>query len=120
LLSGIDPTRRVSILICAFTNLVFWAILGQLYFLLQWQIPAGLKSALIATGMPLRIVFAAIIGMAASTITLTIVASAQNRSIERGIQNYLERIAPLAALYLAFDGLGLIYVIVRNLAGWLR
>jgi len=104
--------------IALMSNLVLltglWAMISQLYFMLEVSVPGPVIEYLVDLNHPVRFLY--MISLVAVGVTITIPTYMILRS-NRFLQMYrglLERLSLLTLFYLFFDVIGLVIVIVRN------
>ena len=110
-----EENKRIAFLSLLVFIVAFWAILGQLHFLLGIGIPSAFTSFLISNGHPLRWLYAGLLAIVSLMVIVLVYLFIRSDSVYKSIYNFIERLAVLSAIYLVFDGIGLIIVIIRNL-----
>jgi hypothetical protein len=96
--------------------LPIWDILSQVYRHTDHGTPGFLVNWLFSTGHPLRYAYLLAGSMVLAVIALTsavIWLVSFNHKVLGGMQNFLERIATLSAIYLVLDLVGVVIVIIR-------
>lgn len=107
--------RRIALLSVLALILAFWAIEGQAYFIWGSYVPEQILRYVAASEHPLRILYAGVLLTVVSTITIPIYLALKSDRFLRLIHGFAERLSLLTMLYLFFDFLALIVIIIRNL-----
>ena len=110
-----DERKRISFLGLLLFTVALWTILGQLYFLLDFGIPAPIIQFFAASSHPLRLLYAGLVGLVSLTLIVPVYLFLRKNNVSNSIYNLIERLAVLSAIYLVFDGISLIIIIIRNL-----
>ena len=92
-----------------------WSIVGQLYFLLEINLPAGLIIAISRNPHPLWILYGGLGFIVAITILVPIVLILRLEKTAAALLNFFERLTTLTALYIFLDICALVIVIIRNI-----
>jgi len=112
--AGWAPKKRVVIMGSLALLTSIWAILGQLYFLLEIRFPFPLIKGIAGTSHPLWIIYGVVLGAVSLTISGVVYALLRFDRFTKAMQDIFERLALLTSLYLFLDFLGIIIVIIRN------
>jgi hypothetical protein len=111
------PERRVALMSILALCLAVWAILSQLYWLLGVSTPEFLVRSLMDVAHPVRFLY----GGALAIVLLTVVPPAyfilKSDVFFRTVEGLIDRLSLLMTVYLFFDFVGLILVIIRNVNG---
>ena len=110
-----EEDKRNAVLAVLVLVASIWSILGQLYFLLEISFPERIMNWLAASGHPLRILYATGSILVAPTVLLPVYGTLKSEKVPGLIQGLADRISTLVGLYLFFDFIGLIIVVIRNL-----
>jgi hypothetical protein len=111
-----DEKRRVTLLSVLILLTALGSIVGQLYFLFEWQEPGFLIRALIATGRPLVFLYLLSLAVITPLIALPVYLILKVDRF-RGVMNeVIDRLSLLTSLYLVLDVIGLALVLIRNLS----
>lgn len=121
LLGFLIPTQwtretRIALLAVLFLILSVWAMLSQLYFLAAVQTPGWFIFLMARTGHPVRILYALALILVTPTLALPAWFALRSEKFLKSVNSLIERLSLLSGLYLFFDVVGLIIVIIRNLA----
>lgn len=121
LLGFLVPTQwtretRIALLTVLFLILSIWAMLSQLYFLAAVQTPGWFIFLMARTGHPVRILYALALILVTPTLALPAWLALRSEKFLKSVNSLIERLSLLSGLYLFFDVVGLIIVIIRNLA----
>lgn len=109
-----EQNRRVALLSLLILIASLWGVLGQLYFLTQYQPPVWFLSLLAQNGHPIRVLYSIAIVLVVPTLALPTWFMLRSDGFLKGFNSLTERLSLLAGFYLFFDVLGLVYVIIRN------
>lgn len=112
---GWPSDRRIAFLGLIILIASAWGMISQLLFLWNVSLPAGAVQFLRESAHPLRILYAASLAIVAPTVLLPVYFFIRSEKSVVFMQNMMERISLLTMLYLVFDLLGLVIVIIRNL-----
>jgi len=112
-----DEDQRTALISVLVLITSFWAMIGQLYFLVNIRVtlPAAVALWLVQSGHPVRFLYlgaAVLIGLTVLPTTLLILRSRQAVAF---VMASIDRISLLVMFYLFFDFVGVIIVILRNL-----
>jgi len=107
--------RRIAFLSLLILLTSVWGMISQL--LLVWSVPLPIQAIqfLRSSNHPLRILYAACLGVVTPTILLPLYFFIKSKKSMAFMQDLMERLSLLAAFYLFFDFVGLIIVIIRNI-----
>ena len=113
-----DEKRRVALMSALVLILSLWAIAGQGYFLLNVSLPlpAGWILSIGRMGHPVRFLSAVVLIFVSLTMLLPTYLILKSEKTLRFVIDAIERISLLAMFYLFFDLIGLLVLIIRNLA----
>ncbi|HVN15825.1 MAG TPA: hypothetical protein VMT73_08805 [Anaerolineales bacterium] len=111
-----EQNQRISLLSALVLILSLWAIIGQLYFLLGISFPDSWVALFAQSSHPLRVLYI----VAALIVALTLLIPAwfilRSDKALHFMQGLSERLSLLTMVYLFFDVVGLVIVIIRNIA----
>ncbi len=110
-----NPEQRVTLLSLLVLMLSVWAILEQLFFLVGMSMPAWFIHLIIASGHPLRALYAAAIAVVVVVIALPVWLLFRTRPTYAGFRALMDRLSILSLFYLLLDAMAIVIVIVRNL-----
>jgi hypothetical protein len=112
---GWQPDRRIAFLGLLVLILSLWGMISQLLSLWNVSLPAQIIQFLRSSGHPVRFLYAGWLAIVTPTVLLPVYLFIKSGKAVAFMQNVMERLALLAALYLVFDLLGLIIVVIRNI-----
>ena len=92
-----------------------WAILGQLYFMLGWSLPAAWIQTLAQTAHPLRIIYLIALILVGLSVLLPVYAQLKSDKLSQMTYEFFDRLAMLVVLYLVLDFASIVIIIVRNI-----
>ena len=110
-----EENKRIAFLSMIVFLVALWAIIGQLYFMLNIDLPSGLMMFLVRSGHPLRWIYAGLFVLVSLTVIVPVYFFIRSEKMYRSIFNFIDRLAVLSAMYLVFDGISLVVILVRNL-----
>jgi len=109
-----DSQKRLALLSGLVLILSLWAILSQLYFLLDVSPSNFLIGFFVSISHPLRALYAVTAFAVLLTLLIPTWFILRSEKTVRFMQGLIDRLSLLASVYLFFDAIGLIVVIVRN------
>ena len=109
-----NQDRRIALLIVLVLMSALWAMLGQLYYLLDTPLPGAFITFMVQTGHPARVLYGATWVFVTLTILIPALLVLRSDRVFRFVRGMIERLSLLTMFYLFFDVVGLIIVIVRN------
>jgi hypothetical protein len=109
-----EPDRRIAVLSALVLILTLWAMVEQLFFLMNVQVHDAIIDLLVRSGHPLRIMYPAILGIVGASFLLPVWAIWRTSRGARVMGALIDRLGLLAILYLVFDAAALVIVIIRN------
>jgi hypothetical protein len=107
--------KRLAITSMLIFVLAFWAILGQLYALQNWDISGALLGWLAGSVHPLREIYFITLVFIVPTIILPILAIYRSKKTLAKILDMIGRVSLLTMVYLLLDIVALIVVVARNI-----
>jgi hypothetical protein len=111
-----EDNRRITFLSLLILIISVWGMIGQLLFLWNVSLPAQAIQFLRSFSHPLRMLYTASLMIVAPTVLLSVYSFIRSDKAVPFMQNLVERLSVLTIFYLFFDVVGLIIVIIRNLA----
>jgi len=107
--------KRISIIGVVVLLVAFWAITGQLYFLMEIHIPVGIIQVAARTPHPLWVLYGFVLVLIGITLSLPGYILSKSENAQKATLNLFERLSTLTVLYFFLDFCGLLVVITRNL-----
>ncbi|HXQ36218.1 MAG TPA: hypothetical protein VN843_19550 [Anaerolineales bacterium] len=107
--------RRVALLSTLALLTTLWAIEGQAYFIWGSYVPKQVLRYAASLEHPLRFLYAAALAIVVPTILIPVFLVLKSDRFLNVVQGLIERLSLITMLYLFFDLLGLIVVIIRNI-----
>jgi hypothetical protein len=108
--------RRVAFLSLLVILTAFWAMFGQLRFLWNLSLPIPVISMLARSDHPFRLLYAMYLTVVIPSILIPVYVFVRSNNSIKWMKELTERLATLTIFYLLFDVVGLVIVIIRNLA----
>lgn len=110
-----QPNKRTGFLILLVLLLSAWGIISQLLFLWHINLPESAIQFLARSEHPLRYLYTGILTIVIPTIVLPVYFFLKSDRMLVRIEDLADRLSVLVGLYLFFDVIGIIIVIIRNL-----
>lgn len=107
--------RRVALMSVLALLLSLWSMFNMLSFLNDWQTPAWLVNFAISTGRPLVALYIFAFVLVVPTVLLPVFFILKSDGLLKGIQEGIERLSLLMLLYLFFDAVAVVVIIIRNI-----
>ena len=107
--------RRVALLSVLALVTTLWAIEGQAYFIWGSYVPEQILRYIGSSDHPLRFLYAAALALVVPTILIPVYLVLKSDRFLNLVQGLIERLSLLTMLYLFFDLLGLVVIIIRNI-----
>ena len=107
--------KRISLMGTLAIIVSIWAILGQLYFLLGWLLPATFVHTLANTAHPLRILYLIALTIVGLSVLLPVYAQLKSDKLNQMTYRSFDRLAMLVALYLVLDFASIVIILIRNI-----
>ena len=104
--------QRISVLGMLILLPLIWAILGQLYFLLELSAPIGLIRFLAGQAHPLWLLYGGLGLVVGPTVALAVFAALRLEKFQKGFLDLADRLGVLMGLYIFLDLVSIIIVIV--------
>jgi len=109
-----EVNRRVALLGSLFLVIAVWAMLSQLYFMLNKPLPPQVVDSLAGAEHPLRVMWGVTFPVLVLSVVVpafAIIRSDRTRDIVAGI---FERISVLSTFYVCVDLIGILIVLIRS------
>lgn len=110
-----DVDIRFSVLGVLVLVASVWSMLGQLFYIAGGAAPQPVIDFLVSSGHPLWFIYGITIPAVIASFLLPIFMILRSHSSAKKFVRFAERLMLLSGLYLFFDFIGLIIVVVRNL-----
>lgn len=110
-----EPERRIAVLGIFALVLTVWAIVAQLFFLLNMRLSGGVVAFLAASPHPLWVIYGVLIVVVTATFALPLWAIGRPGGSLKSVGALMEKLGLLAMFYLFFDVVALVIVGIRNL-----
>ena len=109
-----DSQRRIALMSSLVLITALWAMIDQLFALLNISLPMGFLYFIAQQGHPLRVLYVVSLLLIIPTVLIpTYLILKFDRALQ-AVRSLIDRFTLLAAFYLLFDVVGLIIVIIRN------
>jgi hypothetical protein len=109
------PNTRLAIMSSLMFVASLWAVFTQVFFLLGGVLPESIFQFLVNSGHPFRYLYGTIWGAVTITVVAPVFFLLRSNKLVNGIITVIERIILLSGLYLFFDIIGIVVVIIRNI-----
>jgi len=110
-----DVNKRVAFLGLLFLILAIWGIISQLFFVWNINLPVSTMQFLARSGHPLRWLYTGSLAIVIPTVSLPIYFFLRMDKVFLFMQELMDRLSVLTMLYLVFDFVGVIIIVVRNI-----
>lgn len=110
-----DEKKRITLMGTLFIILPFWSMINQAYFLRGASPSSLVVEFFTGISRPLVALYAVMLFLVGLSFLLPTFFILRSNKIEQALQNGFERPSTLMGLYLFFDVIALIIIIVRNL-----
>jgi len=109
-----DYQHRTALLSILVIITALWAMVDQLFALLNVSLPGGLLYFIAQQGHPLRVLYIIALLLVAPTVLIPTCLILKSDKVFKMVRGLIDRFTLLAAFYLLFDVIGLIIVVIRN------
>lgn len=110
-----EERKRIALLGTLIIVATIWAMIGQLYFLLDMSFPEKGIHFLVGQEHPLWILYGGLFIIVAPTVMLAAYFAAYSEKFQKIFLSIVDRLSPLMGLYIFLDMGGIVIVIIRNL-----
>lgn len=110
-----DQETRLALLSVLVLILSLWAIFSQLYFLLNLSFPVPIVRFFVQIPHPLRVLYLVAVIIVAPTILIPALLVLHSNKAVQFMGGLIDRLSLLTTVYLFFDVVGLVIVIIRNI-----
>jgi hypothetical protein len=109
-----NEDRRIALMGLLILLISLWAMVNYLFFMLNMSVPGETILFMAGLAHPLRFLYAVILVLVGPTIVIPAYFILRSEKFLKGVQGLFERLSLLTQLYLFFDVVGLVIVVVRN------
>jgi len=110
-----DAKRRIGVLSILVLVLSLWAMVGQLFFLMNVQLPGVIIAFLVRTPHPLRVMYTIITVVVAASFLVPVLLVVRSGRDTGFMAGQIDRLGLLSTFYLVFDMAAFVIVVIRNL-----
>ena len=111
-----EVNRRVAFLTLLLFITALWSMISQLLYVWNIWLPFPLLQFIANTGRPLLILYALSLALVVVTVGLPVLLFSRSSKALPSMLDFMDRLSTLSMLYLFFDGIGLIIVVIRNIS----
>ena len=111
-----EVNRRVAFLTLLLFITALWSMISQLLYVWNIWLPFPLLQFIANTGRPLLILYALSLALVVVTVGLPVLLFLRSSKALPSMLDFMDRLSTLSMLYLFFDGIGLIIVVIRNIS----
>lgn len=111
----IEPEKRLAFLGMAFLVVAIWAIAGQVYSWLRYPLPAWYADLLIRSQHPFRYLWGTVFALTLVSAAVPLVLISRRAGFRKMLTTVFERVSMVSSLYVFFDVIGIIIIVIRNL-----
>lgn len=109
------PNTRLAIMSALIFVVSLWAVFTQVFFLLGGVLPESIFQFLVNSGHPFRYLYGTIWAAVIITVVAPVFFLLRSNKLVNGTITVIERVVLLSGLYLFFDFIGIVVVIIRNI-----
>lgn len=111
-----EVNRRVAFLTLLLFIISIWAMVSQLLYVWNIWLPLPMMQFIASTGRPLVMLYLLSLAIVVPTVSLPVFAFVRRDKTLPSLLDFMDRLTTLSMLYLFFDGIGLIIVVIRNIS----
>ena len=111
----LKPDTRLAIMSVLMFVVSMWAMFTQVFFLLGGALPKSIFQFLVISGHPFRYLYGTIWVAVIISVATPVFFLLRSEKLVKGTLAVIERIILLSGLYLFFDFIGIVIVIIRNI-----
>ena len=111
-----EVNRRVAFLTLLLFITALWSMISQLLYVWNIWLPFPLLQFIANTGRPFLILYALSLALVVVTVGLPVLLFLRSSKALPSMLDFMDRLSTLSMLYLFFDGIGLIIVVIRNIS----
>jgi|GEM_PF-422996 len=109
-----EVNRRIAFLTLLLFIASIWGMVAQLLYLWNIWLPWPLMQFIASTGRPLVMLYILSLAIVVPTVFLPVYAFVKSKKALHNMLEIMDRLSTLSMLYLFFDLVGLVIVIIRN------
>ena len=110
-----EPKRRFAVLSIVVLVMSLWAMVSQLFFLMNVHIPGAIIAFLVHSGHPARFLYAGVLALVGASFVVPGVLVVRPGRGTGVMTELIDRLGLLATFFLVFDVAALVIVVIRNL-----
>ena len=111
-----EVNRRIAFLTLLLFVTVIWAMISQLLYLWNIWLPLSWLQLIAGTGRPLFTLYLISLALVSLTVSLPVAAFVWSKKALPSLLDIMDRLSLLSLLYLFLDLIGLVIVVIRNVA----
>jgi hypothetical protein len=111
-----EVNRRVAFLTVSLWTISIWAMISQLLYVWNIWLPVSLLDFIRSTGRPLVMLYLISLALIVPTVSLPVLAISWSQKASASALDLMDRFSLLSSFYLFLDVLGLVIILIRNLA----
>jgi hypothetical protein len=111
----IDLEKRLAFVGTSYLIIAIWAILGQLYSMLGYALPGWFINFLVSTDHPFRYLWGIVFLLVTVSVSAPLVLIARREKFRKMIVESFDRVSTVSSLYIFFDLIGIVIIVIRNL-----
>lgn len=113
----LEADKRLTFLGTAFLVVAIWAIGGQVYSWMRYPLPTWYADLLIRTHHPFRYFWITVFSLAILSAGVPLLLLAKQNKFNTMMIEFFDRISTISSLYIFFDLVGIVIIVIRNLPG---
>jgi len=110
-----EVNRRVAFLTLLLFITSIWGMVTQLLYVWNIWLPFPVMQFIASTGRPLLMLYLLSLAIVVPTVSFPVFTFVRRDKTLASLLDVMDRLTTLSMLYLFFDGIGLIIVVIRNI-----
>jgi len=111
-----DVNKRVAFMTVLLFTTAIWGMVSQLLYIWNIWLPAPMVQFIADTGRPVVMLYILSLAIVVPTVTLPVYIFVKSKKALPSTLDLMDRLSTLSMLYLFFDLIGLVIVIIRNIS----
>jgi hypothetical protein len=111
-----EVNKRVAFLTVLLFTTAIWGMVSQLLYIWNIWLPAPMVQFIADTGRPVVMLYILSLAIVVPTVALPVYIFVKSKKALPSTLDLMDRLSTLSMLYLFFDLIGLVIVIIRNIS----
>lgn len=111
-----DVNKRVAFMTVLLFTTAIWGMVSQLLYIWNIWLPAPMVQFIADTGRPVVMLYILSLAIVVPTVALPVYIFVKSKKALPSTLDLMDRLSTLSMLYLFFDLIGLVIVIIRNIS----